>query len=61
MGRLKQREKNPDQVNGDYSYLKVDIVKILGKLPWMSKIPFQGKGTAAIMSLQKLHPTVYTS
>ena len=30
------------------SCLKVDIGKILGKLPWMSKIPLQGNGMAAI-------------
>ena len=30
------------------AYLKVDIGKILGKFPWMRKIPLQGNGMAAI-------------
>ena len=30
------------------AYLEVDIRKILGKFPWMSKIPLQGHGMAAI-------------
>ena len=33
---------------GKLAYLKVDIGKILGLLPCMSKIPLQGNGMAAI-------------
>ena len=33
---------------GKLAYLKVDIGKILGKFPWISKVPLQGNGMAAI-------------
>ena len=33
---------------GKLACLKVDIGKTLGKLPWMSEIPLQGNGMAAI-------------
>ena len=36
---------------GKLACLKVDIGKILGKLPWMSKIPLKGKGMAAISKI----------
>ena len=32
----------------------MDIGKILGKFPWMSKIPFQGNGMAAIPKIKKI-------
>ena len=33
---------------GKLACLKVDIKKILGELPWMSKISLQGNGMVAI-------------
>ena len=33
---------------GKLACLKVDIGKILGELPWMSKIPLQGNGMASL-------------
>ena len=33
--------------DGKLAYLKVDIGKIPGKFPWMSKLPLQGNGMAA--------------
>ena len=36
---------------GKLACLKVDSGEILGKLPWKSKIPFQGNGMAVIPDL----------
>ena len=37
----------------------MDIGKILGKLPWMSKIPLQGNGMAAIPKNQNALSQIY--
>ena len=36
------------------AYLKVAMGQILGKFPWMSKIPLQGNGMAAIPKIKKI-------
>ena len=41
---------------GKLPCLKVDIGKILGKFPWMSKMPLQGNGMAAIPKIINLSP-----